>query len=128
MARHGDCTGERKRKFYGKGKFSMVRLQDSVSRMKNGKPAERFYTGEIRKARKVGGGHLPGTRLPTCFAHYQDSGPCLAQNAAVCRICKEATFIWLRLLHDARLAEREKALREFLHLSEAQLKELRRQE
>jgi len=95
--------------------------------MKNGKPVERFYTAEIRKARKASRGCLPDTRLPTCFAHYQDSGPCLAQNAAVCRICKEATFIVLRMLQDARLAEREKLLREFCKLTEAQAKELRRQ-
>ena len=107
--------------------LSMARLQDSVSKMKNGKPAERFYTGEIRKARKVGKGGLPDARLPACFAQYKSEGQCLLQDNSCCRICKEATFIVLRMLQDARLAEREKLLREFCKLTEAQAKELRRQ-
>ena len=105
----------------------MARLQDSVSRVMNGKPVERFYTAEIRKVRKARSERLPDIRLPACFACYRDEPPCLAQNAAVCRICKEATFIVLRMLQDARLAEREKLLREFCKLTEAQARELRRQ-
>ena len=58
--------------------------------------------------------------LPKCFLHYRDdlNGCVLSQiSCQVCRICKDATFQVMRMIQDARIEEREKVLRECLHLA-----------
>jgi hypothetical protein len=101
-----------------------MKLQDTVMTFKNGKPVEKFYTGQIRKARKDCNTSR-GWLEDTCFLHYRDEGRCLAQDNNLCRICKQATFIVLRQLQDARIEERLRTLKEFVRLSENQIKELK---
>jgi len=58
--------------------------------------------------------------LPKCFLKYRDDlNDCLKQEFKVCRICKEATFIVLRQVQDARIAARAKTLKECLHIAES---------
>lgn len=57
--------------------------------------------------------------LPKCFLKYVDDlNDCQKQDSHVCRICKEATFIVLRMVQDARIEERKKTIQKCIHLAE----------
>ena len=60
--------------------------------------------------------------LPTCFLKYRDDiNDCQRQDVPVCRICKEATFIVLRQIQDAKIEGRKETLRELWRFAQKDL-------